>query len=85
MSSCLRVNTRPLIVERSNKEELKTLWSGKVKDFSFPIFDNQAKLVQKRWNNIVTTKKKWIGFLQIFFLRNKEFIIYKKQEKNRNF
>ena len=44
--------------------------SGKMKDFSFPMFDSQTKLIQKRRNNIVTTKFK------INFLKNKETIIY---------
>ena len=44
--------------------------SRKMKDFSFPMFNSQTKLIQKRRNNIVTTKFKR------FFLRNKKTIIY---------
>ena len=51
-----RVNIGPPIEERSSREELKTLRSGKMKDFSFSMFNSQTKLIQKRRNNIVTTK-----------------------------
>jgi len=52
--------------------------SRKAEDFSLLIFKNQFELVQKRRDNIITTKEKRIGFFQQFFLRNKEFIVYKR-------
>jgi len=45
------------------------IWSGKIKDFSFSIFNNKSKLFEQRENNIVVTKKnKSLFFLMIFLV-----------------
>jgi len=48
-------STGSSIADRSKKKRIKDiLKSGKMKNFSLPVFDNQA---EKRRNNIVATKK----------------------------
>ena len=54
-----------------------SIWSGKIKDFSFSIFNNKSKLFEQRENNTVVTKKIRVYFFQWFFLWYKKTIIYK--------
>jgi len=48
-----------------------------MKDFRLPMFNNQAKLIQDRRNNVITTKEKRVGFFKRFFLINEKSIIYR--------
>jgi len=42
------------------------MWSRKIKDFRFPMFDDKSKLIEQRQNYIVTTKKMRIFFSNDF-------------------
>jgi len=43
------------------------MWSGKMKDFRFLMFNNKSKLIEQRWNYIVTTKKWEFVFSNNYF------------------
>ena len=55
-----------------------------MKNFSFPLFDNKSKAIQKKRYNIITTKKICIWNFEGFVLEDKKTIVYKKDERNRN-
>jgi len=62
-----------------------TVWSRKIENIKFSMFNNKSKLFEQRRNDIVTTKKICVCFFKGFFLRNKNFIVYERKEWNRNF
>jgi len=56
----------PNIAKILEKRVEETLQSRKMKDFSFPMFDNKSKLIYEQQNDIITTKKMWICFFKQF-------------------
>ena len=56
-----------------------------MKNFSFPLFGNKSKAIQKKKYNMIATKKICIQNFKGFVLGNKKTIIYKRDEINRNF
>jgi len=56
-----------------------------MEDFSFWVFSYKTEFQEKVWNYIVATKEKWIKKKKEFALGNKETIVHKKYDGNRNF
>ena len=55
-----------------------------MKDFSFGIFYNEIKLIQKFGYYIIATKKMRIGNVKQFVLRNEKAIIHERNDRYRN-
>ena len=55
-----------------------------MEDFSFGVFYNKAKLIQKFGYYIIAIKKMRIGNVNQLVLRNKETVIYKRNVRYRN-
>ena len=56
-----------------------------MENFHFLMFNDKSKLFKKKKHNVVTTKEMRIWNNKRFVLRNKEFIIYKRDDRNWNF
>jgi len=61
------------------------MYSREMENFCFPMFNNQFKMFKKRRYNLVTAEEIGVQNIKRFVLRNKKFIIYKKDNKNQNF
>ena len=55
-----------------------------MKDFSFEMFYNETKLIQKFGHYIIATKKIRIGNVKQFVLRNEKAIIHKRNDRYRS-
>jgi len=53
-----------------------------VENFSFQIFNNKTKLIQKLGHYIVATKEMRVRIDGRFVLRNENSIIYKQNDRN---
>ena len=58
--------------------------SVEMKDFSFGMFYNEIKLIQKFGHYIIATKKMRVKNVKQLVLRNKEAIIHKRNDRYRN-
>ena len=61
------------------------MWSRKVEYFCFCVFYYETKFLQKRRSNIINTKKEWVQNRKKFTLSDKEIIINKRKNGNKNF
>ena len=61
------------------------MWSRKIEHFSFSMFYYKTKLCEKKRDDIVATKKVCIWMRNKFVLWDKETIIDKGNDRNRNF
>ena len=58
--------------------------SAEVENFSFGIFDNETKTVEKIRKNIITAEKMRVGNMERFVLTYEKTIIDKQKNRNRN-
>ena len=56
-----------------------------MENFSFFLFNDKSKMFQKKRYNTITTKKICIQNIKEFVLEDKKTIVYKRDERNRNF
>ena len=49
------------------------------------MLNEEFELSKKKRHNTLTTKEIWVGNVKRFVLSNKETIIYKREDRNRNF
>jgi len=60
------------------------LRSAEVKNFSFGMFDNEIKTVEKFGQNIIATIKMRIGNMKRFVLTNEETIVNERENGDGN-
>ena len=58
--------------------------SAEVKNFSFGMFDNETKTVEKIRKNIITVEKMRVGNMERFVLTYEKTIIDKQKNRNWN-
>jgi len=58
--------------------------SVEMKDFSFGIFYNETKLIQKFGHYIIATKKMRVRNVKQLVLKNEEAIIHERNDRYRN-
>jgi len=81
----LGVRTKPSINERSRgRRDERAMRSVKMKDFSFGMFYNETKFIQKFGHYIIAIKKKRVVNVKQFVLENKKAIIYEKNDRYGN-
>ncbi len=58
--------------------------SAEVENFSFGMFNNETKTVEKIRKNIITAEKMRVGNMERFVLTYEKTIIDKQKNRNRN-